>query len=106
MRALVDIVQNVTSSIRFVIGGLLVVIFLIGFMLSASFAYVAPQAAESVAERAEKMGDKALEAAQRQRVAEDMAQDGWGYGAASATTGQGSPEAGETAPTDDGWATN
>jgi type II secretory pathway pseudopilin PulG len=106
MRALVDIVQNVTSSIRFVIGGLLVVILLIGFMLSASFAYIAPQAAESVAERAEKMGEKALEAQERQRVAEDMAQDGWGYGAASATAGQGSPEVGETATTDDGWATN
>ena len=37
-------------------------------------------------------------------VAEDMAQDGWGYGAASATAGQGSPEDGETATVDDGWA--
>jgi type II secretory pathway pseudopilin PulG len=106
MRALVDIVQNVTSSIRFVIGGLLVVILLIGFMLSASFAYVAPRAAEAVAERAEKMGEKALEAQERQRVAEDMAQDGWGYSAASATARQGSPEVGETASTDDGWGTN
>ena len=104
MRALVDIIQNVTSSIRFVIGGLLVVILLIGLMLSASFAYVAPQAAESVAERAEKMGEKALAAEQRQRVAEDMAQDGWGYGAASASAGQGIPEDGETGSTDDGWA--
>lgn len=106
MRALVDIVQNVTSSIRFIVGGLLVVIFLIGLMLSASFAYVAPQAAEKVAERAESIGDKAISAEQRQRVAQDMAQDGWGYGAASATAGQGSPEVGETATVDDGWATN
>ncbi|MCL9983267.1 MAG: hypothetical protein NBV60_08935 [Erythrobacter sp.] len=106
MRALVDIVQNVTSSIRFIVGGLLVVIFLIGLMLSASFAYVAPQAAEKVAERAESIGDKAIAAEQRQRVAQDMAQDGWGYGAASATAGQGSPEDGETASGDDGWATN
>jgi hypothetical protein len=75
-------------------------------MLSASFAYVAPQAAEAVAERAEKMGEKALEAQERQRVAEDMAQDGWGYGAAGATARQGSPEVGETASTDDGWGTN
>jgi hypothetical protein len=104
MRALVDIVQNVTSSIRFVIGGLLVVILLIGFMLSASFAYVAPQAAESVAERAEKLGDKAIAAEQRQRVAEDMAQDGWGYSAATASAGQDPSAIDETAPVDDGWA--
>ena len=39
-------------------------------------------------------------------MAEDMAQDGWGYGAASATAGQGSPEVGKTASTDDGWGTN
>jgi hypothetical protein len=84
----------------------LVDILLIGFMLSASFAYVAPRAAEAVAERAEKMGEKALEAQERQRVAEDMAQDGWGYSAASATARQGSPEVGETASTDDGWGTN
>ena len=75
-------------------------------MLSASFAYVAPRAAEAVAERAEKMGEKALEAQERQRVAEDMAQDGWGYGAASATARKGSSEAGETASTNDGWGTN
>lgn len=106
MRALVDIVQNVTSSIRFVIGGLLVVVFLIGLMLSASFAYVAPQAAEKVAERAESIGEKAIAAEQRQRVAEDMAQDGWGYGAATASTGQGMSDDGETTPADDGWATN
>jgi chromosomal replication initiator protein len=41
-----------------------------------------------------------------ERVAEDMAQDGWGYGAASATARKGSSEAGETASTDDGWGTN
>lgn len=104
MRALVDIVQNLTSSIRFIIGMLVLATFLIGLMLSASFAYVAPQAAETVADRAESMGEKAIEAHQRQRVAEDMAQDGWGYGAASATAGQGSPEDGETATVDDGWA--
>jgi hypothetical protein len=104
MRALVDIVQNVTSSIRFIIGAMVLLVFLIGLMLSASIAYVAPQAAETVAEKAETMGDKAIAAAQRQRVAEDMAEDGWGYGAATATTGQGAPEDGETGSSDDGWA--
>lgn len=107
MRALVDIVQNVTSSIRFVIGGLLVVMLLIGLMLSVSLAYVAPQAAETVAERAENMGDKAIAAAERQAVAQDMAQDGWGYGAATASAGgdpEATGEAGEAGYGDGGWA--
>lgn len=98
MRALVDIVQNVTSSIRYIIGIIVFAIIAFGMMFSAGIAFVAPKAAESVAESAERMGDKAIAAKQKQRVAEEMAADGWGYGAAAATTGGESGEAG------DGWA--
>lgn len=99
MRALVDIVQNVTSSIRFIIGMLVLFGMVIGLMLTLGATYVAPKAADSFAERAERFGDKAIAAEQKQRVAEQMAEDGWGYGAATASAGH-MPD--DTA--DDGWA--
>lgn len=106
MRALVDIVQNVTSSIRFIIGMLVLLGMAIGLMLTAGVAYVAPKAAESVADRAERVGEMAIEAEQKQRVAEDMAEDGWGYGAATASTGHDGAEGeGEgSGSANDGWA--
>lgn len=106
MRALVDIVQNVTSSIRFVVGMLVLLCMAIGLMLTAGVAYVAPKATESVVDGAERVGEMAIEAEQKQRVAEDMAEDGWGYGAATASAG-GDPAkspGGSYGSGDDGWA--
>jgi hypothetical protein len=100
MRALVDIVQNVTSSIRFIAGMLVLFGLGIGLMLTVGASYVAPKAAESIAERAEKFGDKAIEAHQKQRVAEQMGKDGWGYGAATAAVDQ----PGAAGRASDGWA--
>jgi hypothetical protein len=90
MRVLVEIVETVTSSIRFVIGMFVFVVMGIGFMLTAGASYVAPKAADSFAERAERVGERAIKAAQQERRAREMAKDGWGYEAATASPGKSS----------------
>lgn len=81
MRALVNLVENLINSIRFIIGLIFLVIMGLGLMLSVGASYVAPKAAESFAESAERVGEKAVAAAQQERRAKEMAEDGWGYSA-------------------------
>ncbi len=107
MRALVDIVQNLTNIVRFVVGMLVLLGMVIGLMVTVGGSYIAPKAVESIAERAERAGDKAIVAAQRERIAQDMAKDGWGYGAATASAGHpvdGSQTTANTPVANDGWA--
>lgn len=102
MRALVDIVENLTSSIRFVIGLLVLAGMVVALMLTIGVSYAAPKAADSLAERAERVGEKAIEAAQQERRARDMGEDGWGYGAATGSSGSGGKRSKSSA--DGGWA--
>lgn len=104
MRALVDIVQNLTGIVRFVVGMIVLAIMAVGLMLTIGGSYVAPKAVESIAERAERAGDKAIEAAQRERIASEMAKDGWGYGAATASAGHPAEPAQDAPLANDGWA--
>ncbi|MBI1403853.1 MAG: hypothetical protein GC147_11640 [Porphyrobacter sp.] len=89
MRVLVDIVENLTSSIRFIVGMLVLCGLGVGLMLTIGVSYVAPKAADSLGERAERVSAKAIRAAQEERRAKEMARDGWGYDAASASVGSG-----------------
>lgn len=93
MQALADLIGNIThaytSTIRMVVIGLIV----LGAIITAMFMYAAPRVAESVGERAERMTDKAIEAAREESRAHAMAQDGWGYSSSAA--------AAETDPADD-----
>lgn len=65
-------------------------------------AYVAPKAVDSIAERAERVGEKAIRAAQEERRAAEMGKDGWGYGAATDADAGGARRPSGAA--DDGWA--
>lgn len=102
MRALVDIVENVTSSIRFVIGLFVLAGMVVGLMLTIGVSYAAPKAADSMAERAERVGEKAIEAAQAEQRAREMGKDGWGYGAATNSADSGGKPS--KSADDDGWA--
>lgn len=108
MRALVDIVQNLSNIVRFIVGAMVLFGIIIGLMVTVGGSYIAPKAVESIAERAERAGDKAILAAQRERIAEDMGKDGWGYNAATASAGHPADDTqtmSDTVPTaDDGWA--
>jgi hypothetical protein len=79
MRALVDIVTTITGSIRFIFGLFFLCIFGLGLMVTAGATYIAPVAAEKVAEKAEKAHDKAIKAAREEARNRSYAADGWGY---------------------------
>lgn len=108
MRALVDIVQNLSNIVRFVVGMMVLSVMAVGLMLTVGGSYIAPKAVESIAERAERAGDKAIAAAQRERIAEDMGKDGRGYSAATASAGHPTDDTqpmSHNAPmADEGWA--
>lgn len=79
MQGLVDIITNVTNSIRFVISLFFLCILAIVLMITASATFVAPQAAQSLADTAEKVTDKAVEARNLEMRNRAYANEGWGY---------------------------
>ena len=99
MRVLVEVVENLTSSVRFIVGTLVLAGLAIGLMLTIGTSYAAPKVAEAIADRAADFGDKALKAAQEEARAKAMAGEGWGYGA----PGQHEPDFSDE-PKGDGWA--
>ena len=85
MQALADLIGNIThaytSTIRMVVIGVIV----LGAIITGMFMYAAPQVAESVGERAERISEKAIEAAREESRAHAMAEDGWGYSSSAAS---------------------
>ena len=79
MRALVDMVDSVGSVIRFVVGILVLGMLAFGLIMTVGATYVAPQAADKFAERAERVGNKAIAAAQQEARNAALAEEGWGY---------------------------
>ncbi|MEM7780977.1 MAG: hypothetical protein AAF697_11365 [Pseudomonadota bacterium] len=94
MQGLINIVESLTGTVRFVICAMVLVGFGITAFMTAGVSYVAPKVAEDFGERAERMGERAIVAAQEESRARELAQDGWGYeapgsGAGSSTHGRG-----------------
>lgn len=104
MRVLLEIVEKVTDSIRLVMGLIMLTTMVLGLILSGSASYLIPKAADSVAERGERFGEKAIKAHERRLIAEDMAKDGWGYDAATASVGSAAGQGQSPTAGNDGWA--
>ena len=85
MQGLADLIGNIThaytSTIRIVVIGMIV----LGAIITGTIMYAAPAVVENVGERAERISEKAIEAAREESRAHAMAQDGWGYSSASAS---------------------
>ena len=79
MRAFVDIVENLTSSFRNIVGTIVFGIMAVGGMIALSASYVGTKAVDSLGERAERVTEQAIAAELEARRAEEMAKDGWGY---------------------------
>lgn len=79
MRSIVEIVTTVTGSIRFIIGMFVACILGLTLILTIGAGVVAPQAAEKVAERAERVYDKEIAAAREEARNRSYAEQGWGY---------------------------
>jgi hypothetical protein len=79
MRAVVDVVENLTSSIRFIVGAIVLGLIVVGLFLTIGGTYVAHEAVDSMGERVERLGEEAIQAELEARRAEELAKDGWGY---------------------------
>ena len=79
MRALVDLVDSISGTIRFIILAIMGFGLIVTIMVWGSILVIAPQVSEDYADRAEEFGDRAIEAAREEARARDLAEDGWGY---------------------------
>lgn len=87
MRLFMDLIDNLTSTVRFIVAAFALCGFLFGMFMTMSASYIAPKVAEDYTERAAELGERAIaehRAAERER---ELAKEGWGYGAASPGTG-------------------
>jgi len=98
MRVLVDLIDSIGTSIRFLFLLFFLAIFGFGILMTAGMSYVAPQVAESVAGSAERYQSRA-EAAAKNR---EMGLDGWGHN--SGRTVDATQSAGEFGEDNGGWA--
>lgn len=104
MRALLEIVEKIADSIRLVMGLVVMITTVLGLMLSGASAYIFPGAAESASGHGKRVGEKAIAAHERRRIAEDMTKDGWSYGAATAASGHSAGLGSDMQPAKNGWA--
>lgn len=79
MRIIGDVIENVFGSIRliFLLGFSAIV--LIGLFMTVGASVVAPQVADAAAERAERLGEAAIDAELEARREYQMGKEGWGY---------------------------
>lgn len=79
MRVILDIVENLTSSLRYIVGAAVIGLMVVGLMLSVGGAYVGTKAVDEFGERAERISEKAIAAEMEARRAEQLAAEGWGH---------------------------
>ncbi|MEP3050932.1 MAG: hypothetical protein ABJP48_07490 [Erythrobacter sp.] len=80
VQAIIDLVENVTSSIRVVFMLLFLAVFGVAAVMTAGASFVAPKVVGEVAERAERANNRAIDAAEEARRNNQLAREGWGYG--------------------------
>jgi uncharacterized membrane-anchored protein YitT (DUF2179 family) len=79
MRVFVDVVENLTSSIRHIVGLVILGVMVLGMMFSIGASYLGTKVVDSLGERAERVSEQAIRAELEARRAEELAKDGWGY---------------------------
>lgn len=79
MRALVDLVDSLSGTVRFFIFAIMLGGIAITVVMTAGVSYVAPKVAADYGERAERFGERAIAAAREEARAQELARDGWGY---------------------------
>ncbi len=85
MRAIIDLVENLTSTLRVIIGLVSLAIFLSVIVIAFTANRAATTASENFADKAETLGQRAIEAKMTAEREKALAEDGWGYGAGSQT---------------------
>ncbi|MCK0098482.1 hypothetical protein MWU38_03710 [Qipengyuania sp. S6317L1] len=103
MRALVDMIDSVTSTVRFVVGLLVLGVFAVIFVIIAGASYMAPKVSEDATEKAAAFGEKAIAEARLEMREAELAQDGWGYGSAGSVDRETGSRRQQSADYGDGW---
>lgn len=102
VRALMEIVDSFTGTLRAIIGAITLGIMAIGGMVTLGASYFVPKATASLGEKVERLGEQQLQTDLKDRRAAGMGKDGWGYGAATdVDDGDASRPSGTAG---DGWA--
>jgi len=83
MQALVDLVGTIAGSIQRIVALVLVAGLILSLIVTFGLQSAAPVVADKIGERAERMGDKAIQAAREEHRAAALAKDGWGYDTAT-----------------------
>ncbi len=79
MRIFGDVIGSMFGSIRFIVGILCLCVFGLGLLFTGGLSYIAPKAVDSVAARAERMGEKAIAAEAAHSRNRALAAEGWGH---------------------------
>ncbi|MCK0127737.1 hypothetical protein [Erythrobacter sp. F6033] len=79
MRIVGDVIDNVFSSFRLVMLLIFGAVMLFGLFMTVGASVVAPQVVDAAAERAERLGERAIEAELEAKRTREMSKDGWGY---------------------------
>ncbi len=98
MRVLVDLIDSIGTSIRFIFLLFFLAIFGFGVLMTAGMTYVAPKVAEEVGERADRYAEREF---QRKRNKE-LGKSGWGHTSSSGAAR--TPTQGEFGEDNGGWA--
>lgn len=104
MRAFIDLLDNMTNTVRVIAGLFVVCMTLFGLVASFGFSYAAPAAIEEMTEKAIQAHEREMDAALEARRNQELAKDGWGYGSgerASEDTVSGYKERAQNRK--DGW---
>ncbi|MEL7219170.1 MAG: hypothetical protein AAGK01_12155 [Pseudomonadota bacterium] len=99
MRAVVDVIDSIGASIRFIVMMFFLAIFAFGALIAFGATYVAPQVADTMIERA--AGDE--DRYNSMRHDREMGGEGWGYGSGSKAAKR-QKYVGEFGEDNGGWA--
>ena len=104
MRALVDMIDSVTSTVRYIVGLLVLGVFAVILVIIGGASYMAPKVSEDATEKAAAFGERAIAEARMEMREAELAQDGWGYGSAGPVEGDTRSSRGSRYGSgDDGW---
>ena len=98
MRVLVDLIDSIGTSIRFIFLLFFLAIFGFGILMTAGASYVAPKVAEEVADRADRYAERELQ----MKRDKELGKSGWGY-SSSPERARGTTQ-GEFGEDNGGWA--
>lgn len=88
MRIFLEVIENVTDSVRVIVGFVVLLITVCTMIFAFGVSYVASGATEEFAATAEELGKEAIKAQREAELNRELAKGGWGYQAVDAGPGE------------------